>query len=164
MRGHSRFCWSLLLAGALVAFMSSTSHAYGVSGAGGKLGMTNPEDHDQTMMVGGHVELEQSGTRVHLMPNLMYWHVNRTSDVNPNFDAYYHFGAEGTVTPYLGAGLGLNMMNNSATDRSKTDLGANLLGGLRFPGGGNHYFVEGRYTASDVPQVAVLGGVTFHTR
>src|SRR5262249_8225609 len=112
----------------------------------------------------GHVELEQSGTRVHLMPNLMYWHVNRESDVNPNFDAYYHFGQEGEVSPYLGAGLGLNMMNNTATDRSRTDLGANLLGGVRFPGGANHYFVEGRYTASDVPQVAVLGGITFHTR
>ena len=84
--------------------------------------------------------------------------------MNPNFDVYYHFGEQTRATPYVGGGLGLNLRNSSITDHSETDLGANLIGGVRFPGGANHYFFEGRYTASDVSQIAVLGGITFHTR
>jgi hypothetical protein len=40
----------------------------------------------------------------------------------------------------------------------------NLMGGMRFPGAANHYFLEGRYTASDVSQVSVLTGITFGAR
>lgn len=164
MRGLSRFLCAAVLVGAFLAFQSNPSHAYGMSGVGGKAGVTNPENLDGTMMVGGHVELEDSDNRFHLMPNLMYWRVDRVSDVNPNLDVYYHFGSQERVVPYLGGGLGINVVNNDITDHSRTDLGANLIGGLRIPGSGNHYFVEGRYTASDVPQMAVLGGITFHTR
>ena len=47
---------------------------------------------------------------------------------------------------------------------SNTEVGLNLFGGLRMPGPYSHYFVEGRYTASDISQFSVLGGVTFHNR
>jgi len=140
-----------------------TSHAYGVSGAGGKLGYTSPENLDGTLMVGGHVELEQNDTRLHLMPNLMYWKVNRVSDMNPNFDVYYHFRPDDQNSPYLGGGLGVNVRNSSVTDKTDTDLGANVIGGYRFPGHSNDYFVEGRITASNVSQFALLGGITFRT-
>ncbi len=161
MHPGSRTCLAALVLVALCA-VPSVSHGYGVSGAGGKLGYTAPEDRDGTMMLGGHVELEKTGTRLHLLPNVMYWKVDRLSDLNPNFDVYYHFGREGRVTPYLGGGLGLNLRHSDVTERSNTDLGANLMGGFRFPGRSNHYFLEGRFTASDVSQVAVLGGITFH--
>jgi len=38
-------------------------HAYEVSGMGGKLGYSNPEDLDGTAMSELHVELEQPGSR-----------------------------------------------------------------------------------------------------
>lgn len=162
MRAHIRSLAVALMAGAL-AMLPVAAHAYQISGAGGKLGVTSPEDFDQTVLISGHLEMENQ-TRLHLMPNLMYWHVDRTSDVNPNFDVYYDFGNRDRATPFVGGGLGLNLRSSSISDRSRTDLGANMIGGVRFPSGANHYFVEGRYTASDVPQVAVLGGITFHTR
>ena len=154
---------SAAMVSCVILLLPVAAHAFDMTGAGGKLGMTNPEDMDQTVLLGGHIEMENQ-THLHLMPNLMYWHVDHQSDFNPNFDVYYHFGEESRTVPYLGGGLGLNLRSSSITDRSETDLGANLIGGLRFPGNSNHYFVEGRYTASDVPQVAVLGGITFDTR
>ena len=93
----------------------------------------------------------------------MYWKVNGVSDVNPNVDLYYHFVPEGLITPYLGGGLGLNMYDRERRS-SNTEVGLNLFGGLRMPGPYSHYFVEGRYTASDISQFSVLGGVTFHNR
>jgi len=79
-------------------------------------------------------------------------------------DVYYHFRPEREVSPYLGGGVGVNMRHTDITDQSQNDLGANLIGGLRVPGPKRQVFMEGRYTASDVPQVAVLGGVTFGKR
>lgn len=157
--------YRILMAAALCAALGvpAASYGFGLSGAGGKLGYTSPEDLDGTAMVGGHMEFEASGTRLHLMPNVMYWKADQVSDFNPNLDVYYHFREEGKTTPYLGGGLGVNVRNSEVTDDSSTDVGANVIGGVRIPGRSNHYFVEGRYTASDVPAVAVMGGVTFHT-
>jgi hypothetical protein len=146
----------LILMLALCALPAS-SRAYEMSGAGAKLGVTSPENLDNTVMVGGHLEFEKSDTRLHLMPNVMYWNVDHVSDLNPNMDVYYHFARDNETSPYLGGGLGLNVRN------SDTALGANLIGGMRFPGRSNSYFVEGRFTASDQNQVAILGGVTFKT-
>ena len=141
-----------------------SAHAFDYSGVGGKLGYSSSEDLDGTATLGVHAEMEQSGTRVHLIPNMMYWKVDGVRDLSPNLDLYYHFNPEGRVTPYLGGGLGLNFYRNDRLDRDNTELGLNLVGGVRFPGTATHYFLEGRYTASDIPQAAVLAGVTFHGR
>jgi hypothetical protein len=138
----------------------AVSRAFGVSGFGGKIGYVAPEDLDGTLTIGAHVELERPGSRLHLLPNLMYWSSDRVSDLNPNFDLYYHFNAEGLLTPYLGAGLGLHAV--SVDDNSDLDLGANIFGGMRFPGPSTHYFIEGRYAATDFPHFALVGGMTFH--
>ncbi|HEY6866656.1 MAG TPA: outer membrane beta-barrel protein [Candidatus Eisenbacteria bacterium] len=160
IHGRMLLAAGLLLAGLCAA--PSTGLAYDMTGAGGKLGIISPEDLDNTVMIGGHLEFEND-SRFHLVPNLMYWRVDRTSDVNPNFDVYYHFNSQDRTSPYLGGGLGLNVTNSDLPDRSNTSLGANVIGGVRFPGASNHYFVEGRFTASDVSQVAVVGGITFNT-
>jgi opacity protein-like surface antigen len=153
---------SIMLLFALVA-IPVTARGFTVSGVGAKVGYASPQDLSSTAMVGGHVELEQGGTRIHLMPNVMYWKTNDVSNVNPNLDLYYHFRPEGTVTPYLGAGVGLDVNHFDNTDHTDTNFAANVMGGVRIPGGGNHYFIEGRLKASDVSQVAVMGGMTFHT-
>ena len=167
MKRHDRkshlatMLWAALVLLASCA-IPATSHAYRLSGAGGKLGYTSPEDLSGTVMVGGQVEFENH-SRVHLMPNLSYWKVDRVSDLNPNLDVYYHFKAESETSPYLGGGLGLDHRSSEITDGSTTGLNANVIGGLRIAGGSNHYFVEGRLTAGDNSRVALAGGITFHT-
>lgn len=154
-----------VLAAALLLLLAPLSAgAFEFSGMGGKLGYAHPEDLDGTASGSVHAEFEQSGSHVHLLPNIGFWSVDRVSDVNPNLDLYYHFQPEGRMSPYLGGGVGLNVVHRSRIDQTNTDLGMNLVGGLRFPGASNHVFLEGRYTASDVSQVSLLTGITFHTR
>ena len=81
--------------------------------------------------------------------------------MNPNLDVYYHFQPQRKTSPYLGGGIGVDVRNSEITDRSKTALNANVIGGFRFPNANNAYFVEGRYKASETSQVALVGGITF---
>jgi len=152
----------ILIVGLAALAAPAGAQSYRLSGFGGKVGYTTPENLDGTMLLGGHLEFERSDSRVHVIPSLMYWSVNDVSDLNPNLDLYYHFEPEGAVSPYLGTGLGVHRVSNDRVTRSNTDLGANIFGGLRFPAAMSHAFVEGRYTISDVSQFGVLAGMTFH--
>jgi hypothetical protein len=153
---------TLLSAVALVFALAPAAHAYGMSGVGFKLGVTKPEDLDQTVTVGGHVEFEQAGSRLHLLPGLMMWSEEGATDINPNFDVYYYFASEGTVTPYLGTGLGIHILDFRGGG-SDTQLGLNLFGGVRVPMAASHLFVEARAVAGGTSQFGILGGMTFHT-
>jgi len=156
---------SLLIActciGAMFA-MSSPAGAFSLSGFGGKLGYMSPENLDGTTTLGAHLEFERHESRVHLIPSVMYWKTDDLSDLSANADLYYHFLREGLMTPYVGAGLGLNFFSSDRSNQSDSKLGVNLFGGVRLPAGALHYFLEGRYTASDLSQFAVLGGITLH--
>jgi len=73
---------------------------------------------------------------------------------------------EGSVGPYLGAGINYAEASGSASgagltiSASESEVGVNLLGGLRFGSAGASPFVEGRYsTASE--QIVVSVGVQF---
>jgi hypothetical protein len=144
-----------------LAALPPGAHAFGVSGFRGKLGYGVPEGRDGTPMVSGHLELERPGTRFHWLPNVSYWSADGASDLGANLDVYYHFAQEGLVTPYLGAGLGLHFIDRRPGD-ADADLGANLFGGLRFPTGRSHLFLEGRLAMTGIDHAAVLGGATFH--
>lgn len=154
----------LMMSAALVlvsaACLTSQAHAFGMTGAGAKGGYLSPEDRDNTGVLGAHVELEQKDSRVHLLPGFMYWNSDRTSDFNPNVDVYYHFRPEGKVTPYVGTGLGVHRLKTGVND--ETDLGVNLLGGVRIPMSDSHVFIEGRHEMSTVSQTALLAGATWH--
>jgi len=157
---------SSLLACLCIAGIAATpapASAFGMSGFGAKLGYLTPENLDGTMAISGHLEFAQPASRLHLIPSVMFWNSNNLSDVSANADLYYHFAPEGLMTPYVGAGLGVNFFNHDGSDQSATKLGANFFGGLRLPAAGFHYFVEGRYTASDISQFGVMGGITFHS-
>ncbi len=140
---------------------SGIGNAMSLSGAGARFGFASPEHADGTLAVGGHLEFEQPDSRLHLMPGFLYWKVNGLSDLSLNGDLTYHFSTGGRLTPYVGAGLGLNAIGRDGGD-SSVDLGVNLISGLQLPGNGLHTFVETRYTVSDVSHFALLGGVTFH--
>jgi hypothetical protein len=155
----------LSLAGSLAALLvlsPLTAHAFGLSGVGGKLGLLDPENGDGTPAFGAHLEFEQPGSAWHLMPGVLFWDEGGVSALAVNADMYYHFQPEGMTTPYLGAGVGLNRFDFEGSGDANTEVGLNLFGGLRFPTGASHLFVEGRYTASDISQSSILGGVTFH--
>ncbi len=153
---------SLSLALLALAASPRASQAITYAGAGGQLGYASAEDLDGTAALGLHAEFDPAtNSHVHLVPNLRYWMVDGVSDVCPNVDLTYHFEPSGRVTPYLGGGLGVNMVHVDHFSGGSNDLGVNMIGGLRFPGTSTRYFVEGRYTASDINQVSLVGGVTF---
>jgi hypothetical protein len=138
--------------------------AYGLSGVGGSLGYASPENYDGTASLGVHAVLEKPGSKLHMDPNMRYWNVNGVSDLAPNMDLTWHFRPESHWTPYVGGGMGVNFVHQRALDRSDTDLGVNAIAGVRFPSAANRVFLEGRYTASDINQVSLQTGITFHAR
>jgi hypothetical protein len=144
----------------LVAFVPK-AHGFGLTGGGGEVGVADPDGRvDGAAEFGAHLEFEDPGTKVHLKPNVNYWNEDGMSDFNPNFDVTYHFRPAKKVSPYAGAGLGVHAYDFDGPDDDETDLGANLIGGVTFPGESANFFVEGRYVASDISQVGVAGGVT----
>jgi hypothetical protein len=158
---NKRIMIALLPVLSLALIPPAAAQSMRFSGAGLRLGYVAPEHLDGTASIGGQLEFETGGSRWHLTPGLQYWSSDGVSDVNPNVDAYYHFNPSGTVTPYLGGGLGLHAYSREGRG-SDTDLGANLFGGLRFPGHRSHYFIESRYVLADRPQFGLQGGVLFH--
>ena len=140
------------------------AHALGFTGVGAKLGYTSPERFDGTTEVGVHAELAERGSPVSLMPNFMYWSVDSYRNANPNLDVHYRFAPAGRMTPYVGSGVGLNFIDGERFGDSETQVGMNLIGGLRFPGSGPNYFLEARHMLSDLNQTSVLAGVTFGAR
>ncbi len=167
LTSHSTSAVVLALIVALVlsmALWATAAHGYGLTGVGGSLGYANPENLDGTTALGVHAVFEQSGTRLHLDPNMRFWNVDGIRDVAPNMDVTYHFGRETRPTPYLGGGLGVHFLHDRRFERDASDLGVNAIAGLRFPTSAGRCFLEGRFTASDVNQVALLTGITFRSR
>src|SRR5258706_9656724 len=85
---------------AVLSLSAHAAHAFGVSGVGGSGGYLSPESREATGAVGVHAELEQPGTKIHLVPGLMYWGSEQRTDVNPNVDVTYHIRKENKITPY----------------------------------------------------------------
>jgi len=163
-RMPSRIAWGIAGLFLLAALCGGPSEglAFGLSGVGGKLGVVDPDGADGTFAFGMNLEFEEAGSRFHLQPGFLYWNTNGLEDVNPNFDALYHFEPAGRLSPYLGAGVGLHVysLDGPGADPG-TDVGANLFGGVVFPAGSARIFAEGRYMATDLSQFGILGGVTF---
>lgn len=149
------------LAFTLVIVSPGVSQAFALAGGGGKVGLIDPEAGSSAPAVSVHLEFDQPGTSWHMMPSVMFWDSNGLTGLSGNFDMYYHFVPEGTATPYLGAGVGVNRYDFDGPGNGTNRLGLNLFGGLRFPTGSSHLFLEGRYTSSRISQIGLLGGITF---
>ena len=150
----------ILLLGPAVA-RAGSNLAY--SGAGMRLGYVSPDEGNATALVGAHAEFAEAGSRVQVVPGVQYFNADGFSDLNVNGDVDYRFATTGRVTPYAGAGLGLHALDGASGD-SGTHLGANVFGGLKFPGAGSRFFVESRLAMSQVTEFALMGGVTFNAR
>jgi hypothetical protein len=150
-----------ILAGLMLSW-SASSEAFTLTGAGPRIGMTDPEGTEGTMTYGATLDFEKSGTRFHLTPNVMYWSEDDVSDVNPNFDVLYHFSPAGRIGPFAGAGVGMHFYDDEVFDESDSDFGVNLFGGLMFPTSVATFTVEGRAVLSDADQFGVITGATFN--
>ena len=133
-----------------------------LSGIGGRVGITEPEDGDTAFTAIFHLEFMRPGTQWHISPEVRYWSEDVVSDLNPNLNVFYHFAESGRASPYVGAGVGIHIydVDIEGVD-GENDLGMNLIGGLLIPVGANaHLFAEGRYVVSDLEQLDVLAGLT----
>jgi hypothetical protein len=147
---------------ALAVLVAASPARAELAGVGGSLGYASPENLDGTAALALHAEVGRRDSRLAMVPSMRYWNVNGYSDVAPNLDVAYQFDSDARWHPYVGGGVGLNFVHNQRIDHTDTSPGLNMLGGVRFPGEGNHYFVEGRFTASDVNAVSLQTGITFH--
>lgn len=132
--------------------------AFTYSSFGAKAGVIVPEERDGAFAFGVHVELGKPRTNFLMLPGIMYWSSGGVSDLNANFDAYYHLSGETPVVPFIGAGIGLHLFRFESD--TNLNLGANLFGGIRIPAPGMDWFVEGRYTSTEVSQFGVMAGLT----
>ena len=151
---------AVLIAGALLLAPTASS-AFSLTSIGPTIGATDPDGVSGTVTFGGHMNFEQSGSRFHLQPNLLYWKEDGLSDVNPNFDVLYHFSPAGRVSPFLGAGGGLHVYSEEGPGSPGTEAGANFFGGILIPSQSATFFVQGRAVVSDRDQMGILSGVLF---
>jgi hypothetical protein len=145
----------------LVLFAPSTSDAFSIAGIGPRIGAVDPEGMDGTFAVGVHFDFENAGSRLHFIPNVLYWDGDGLSDMNPNLDLYYHFSPAGHVSPYLGAGVGMHFYSSDGPSDPGSDPSANFLGGVLIPVHPSTLFFEGRYAVSEMNQFGLFAGVTF---
>jgi opacity protein-like surface antigen len=86
-----------------------------------------------------------------------YWEINANIAVP--------FTVAASVTPYAGAGVNVARVSVSAEneigdfDDSETEIGANLLGGLRFPLGGLAMYTEARAELGGAKQFVITVGL-----
>lgn len=155
-----RYARGALIAALLTGTLATTgAEAVTFGGVGGRIGSVTPEAFRGTMQYGAHVELGL-GRRLVLQPSLLSWSERGAREVNANLDALYHVGIDRMSTPYLGAGVGAFNRRFDGADAG-TDVGLNLIGGIRFPATQSSYYIEGRYAAMDRSQFSILGGATF---
>ncbi len=142
-----------------IVLFAPAASAMGISGGGGRIGYLDPQFADGGLALGAHLELESPGSNWHVQPNILWWDADPLTGFNNTLDAFYPCHAQSRTSPYLGAGLGLDMIDVPGND-SETDLGVNLFGGVLFPAGSNNLFIEARHTLSDVDQSSVSFGIT----
>jgi hypothetical protein len=80
-------------------------------------------------------------------------------DFNANLFYHFHLPDSPSVLPYLGGGL--NAARLSVNNNDQTEIGLNIGGGVRFPGGRVTPFIEARGVISDADQFVVTGGILF---
>jgi hypothetical protein len=78
-----------------------------------------------------------------------------------NIDGAYHIPVDGNWNPYAGAGLGIGVESNDATDDTEVTAGLNLLGGVEW-GSRYRYFFEARtQIGTSLGDFTVVFGMNF---
>lgn len=86
-----------------------------------------------------------------------------------NADFHYHFAISGSIWgPYVGGGLGVNVMHFDyetpwfRVEGDDTEVGANLILGVTVPTRtGSRFFTEARFGLGDIPETKLMAGWNF---
>jgi hypothetical protein len=163
VRPESRRLDKLLLVFAATVLLGASAAdrawaAFTYSSFGAKAGVVVPEGRDGAFGFGVHVELGKPRTNFLMLPGIVYWSSEGLSDLNANFDAYYHLSAGSPVMPFVGGGVGTHLFRFDGD--TNLNLGANLFAGVRIPAPGMDWLVEARYTSTEASQFGAFVGVT----
>jgi hypothetical protein len=135
----------------------------GFRGWGPRVGLSL--DPDQVHF-GAHIDFGNFAQHVRFQPNVELGFGDHMNLYTANAEAAYRFRSRWDVwTPYLGGGLGANIksIDNGGHNSSQTDLGVNLLGGIeKGLSSGDRFFIEGKFSLNDVPDVKITVGWTFY--
>jgi hypothetical protein len=155
MRRTSLLLCLTMLAAAPVWAMAYDSVGY--RGWGPRLGVTVGPDQ---FHFGAHLDLGYFAQHFRLQPNIEVGVGSDQTVVALNGEAAYRFISEwGRWSPYLGGGLGINVVS---ADGGHTDLGVNVLGGIeKILAGGDRFFLEGKLGLVDSPDWKFTAGWTF---
>jgi hypothetical protein len=135
----------------------------GFRGWGPRIGLSfNPDQ----VHFGAHMDFGQFADHVRFQPNLELGFGDEVKLFTMNAELSYRFSSRWDVwSPYLGGGVGANVKSVDVGDgnRSQTDIGVNLLGGVeKGLSNGDRFFLEGKVSLNDVPDVKVTVGWTFY--
>ncbi len=135
----------------------------GFRGWGPRVGLSL--DPDQVHF-GAHLDYGNFADHVRFQPNVEFGFGDNVELYTLNVEAAYRFTAEWDVwSPYLGGGLGANIKSwdNGNDNSSDTDIGLNALGGIeKGLSNGDRFFIEGKLSVNDVPDVKFTIGWTFY--
>ena len=130
---------------------------------GPRVGLSiNPDQ----FVIGGQLNLPLSAARgLAISPNVELGVGDNVTTLQLNADLDYHFDNAGpNWNPYVGGGIGIAFFDfsNDVGGGSESELGVNLLGGLRFrQKNGSHLFTELRLGIGDIPDAKVIVGWNF---
>ena len=149
----------------------------GWRGWGPRVGLTfNPDQ----VHFGGHIDFGNFAEHIRLQPNVEIGFGDDLTLIALNFEGAYRFQSRWDVwTPYVGGGLGINLVSSNndgvnpaenlaagvthtEADDSRTDLGLNLLGGIeKGLKNGSRFFLERKLGLADSPDFKITAGWTF---
>ncbi len=154
---------SLMVPGLPRSSCAQVRTSFGFHGWGPRLGLTVTPDQ---VHLGLHADFGDFAPRVRFQPNVELGFGDHERVGAINAEAFYRFLPDGDLwNPYLGGGLGLNLVSFSGEGfhhDSETDLGLNLLGGVEkeiMPG--NRVFAEMKVGLVDSPDLKITAGWTF---
>jgi len=135
----------------------------GFRGWGPRVGLSlNPDQ----IHFGAHLDFGNFAQHVRFQPNVELGFGDDVKLFTINAEAAYRFSSTWDVwTPYLGGGLGANIVSfdNAKSNDTETDLGVNLLGGIeKGLSNGDRFFIEGKFSLNDIPDAKVTVGWTFY--
>lgn len=162
----------------------------GLKGIGGGVGFTSVSFASGTsteslsgLSLSGQAYLGDVAQNLGLYPEIVYWSASKdfgsgvdwsVGDFAINANAHYAFDTQGSVKPYVGAGLGLNFLSSTTkmnlpffgtteVSGSATRLGINILGGAQYALNSNlSVIADARYViASDFNHFMIRAGVMY---
>ena len=154
----------------LVALLAGpAAHAQDQASLGFGLGIVKPSDIDSTLFVTANYRF-RIGDRLMLEPEVGYWKKGedpfKVDDLNLGVSAILRF-PDRSLTPWVGGGLGLHMIDGVAAD-TETKLGFQVLGGLDYRltdvldlFGSARYDLVGLEGEGDLNQFKVYGGLRY---